>query len=331
MGRCLGSRLDGAPARIDKAAPLRSAALSATVTPASPVRQDAARGIALMLVGMLVFSLNDVMGKWLVATYSVGQVLLFRSLAALLLLAPFLGRPGSWTIFGGDRPGLQVLRAVLSTAEVLLFYAAVIHLPLADAMTFWLAAPIYVAALSPFILGDRIGWRRWTAIAVGFAGVVVALEPSAATLTWPAGIALAGSVAFALMMVTGRLLRDTPDIGLIFWQVVGALLVGIVAAPFGWVTPSGRDLGLLALLGIVAMGAHICVNRSLKLADAATVTPFQYTLLLWAIVFGYLVFGDRPRLSMLLGAAVIVIAGLFILFRERQRRRAAEILAPTEL
>lgn len=321
VGPSRAARLDGGRAGTDKAGPSRSGPLSRTIPSAGPVPQDAARGIALMLLGMLVFSLNDVMGKWLVATYSAGQVVLFRSLAALLVLAPFLGRPGAWTIFGGGRPGLQAARAALSAAEVLLFYAAVVHLPLADAMTFWLAAPIYVAALSPLLLGARIGWRRWSAIAVGFAGVLVALEPSAATLTWPAATALAGSIAFALMMVTGRLLRDTPDIGLIFWQTAGALVVGLAAAPFGWVAPSLPDLALLSLLGIVATAAHICVNRSLKLADAATVTPFQYTLLLWGILFGYLVFGDAPRPSMLLGAAVIVAAGLFILFRERQRRR----------
>lgn len=289
--------------------------------------QDPARGIALMLIGILVFSLNDVMGKWLVATYSVGQVLLFRSLAALLLLLPFVGRPGAWRIASGGRPGVQLVRAVLSTAEVMLFYWAVVHLPLADAMTFWLAAPIYVAALSPLLLGDRIGWRRWSAIAVGFAGVLVALQPSAATLSWPALIALLGSVAFALMMVTGRLLKDAPDITLIFWQTAGALLAGIVTAPFGWATPGPRDLALLALLGIVATAAHACVNRSLKLADAATVTPFQYTLLPWAILFGYLVFGDVPRPAMMIGAGVIVASGLFILFRETRLRRAAAAAA----
>ncbi|MDB5590869.1 DMT family transporter [Enterovirga sp.] len=283
-------------------------------------RSQTARGIGLMLLGILIFSLNDVLGKWLVATYSVGQVLLFRSLAALLLLLPFLVRAGAWRITAGGRPGLQALRAVLSTAEVLLFYWAVVYLPLADAMTFWLAAPIYVAALSPVLLGDRIGWRRWAAIGVGFGGVLVALQPSAATLTWPAAIAMAGSVAFALMMVTGRLLKDVPDVTLVFWQTAGALAAGIVTAPLGWVTPTGPDLALLSLLGVVALAAHLCVNRSLKLADAATVTPFQYTLLLWAVLFGFVVFGDVPRPSMLVGAAVIVLAGLFILFRESRRR-----------
>lgn len=279
---------------------------------------NARLGIAIMLLGIFMFSLNDVMGKWLVATYSVGQVLLIRSAAAMLVLLPFLWRDGIRPLLAVERPGIQALRVVLSSAEVYCFYFAVITLPLADVMTYWLAAPIYVAALSPFLLGEKVGWRRWTAIMIGFVGVVIALEPSAATLTAPALISIFGSFCFAFMMLSGRALRATPDRTLVFWQIVGAGLVGIVTAPFGWVTPSSFDLSLLAMLGVVAMLAHVCVNRSLKLADAAVVAPFQYTLLFWAVVLGFLVFGDVPRPAMLVGAAVIVAAGLFILVRERQ-------------
>lgn len=278
-------------------------------------------GVALMLLGMFLFSANDVLGKWLVSTYSVGQVLLIRSVAALVVLAPFLWRAGLVSLVRVERPGLQAVRMALSTAEVVFFYSAVRHMPLADAMTYWLAAPIYVAALSPLLLGERVGWRRWSAIAAGFVGVVVALEPSSATLSMPAVYALAGSLAFALMMVTGRSLRGTPDAALVSWQIVGALVFGAVVAPAAWVPPTAPDFLLLALLGVVAMGAHVCVNRSLKLAPAATVAPFQYTLLLWAIVFGWAVFGDVPRPTMMTGGAIIVAAGLYIFFREQKLRR----------
>ena len=277
----------------------------------------------MMLLGILMFALNDTLGKWLVATYSVGQVLLIRSVAALLVLAPFLWRMGMRSLVTVERPGMQMLRVVLSSLEVYAFYFAVMSLPLADVMTYWLAAPIYVAALSPFLLGEKVGWRRWTAIFVGFIGVIIALEPSAATLTAPALISIFGSFCFAFMMLSGRALRGTPDKVLVFWQIVGAGLIGLVTAPFGWVQPSGFDLALLAELGVVAMVAHVCVNRAMKLADAAVVAPFQYTLLFWAVVFGYLVFGDVPRPAMLVGAAVIVAAGLFIFFRERAARDAA--------
>ncbi len=282
-------------------------------------RHDTTRlGIAVMLLGILMFSLNDVMGKWLVATYSVGQVLLIRSAAALLILSPLIWRSGFRTLAHVERPGMQVLRVLLSSVEVYCFYFAVIYLPLADVMTYWLAAPIYVAAMSPFLLGEKVGWRRWTAIFIGFAGVIIALEPSAATLTAPALISIFGSFCFAFMMLSGRALRGTPDVTLVFWQTAGAGLLGLVTAPFGWVHPDMFDLSLLALLGVVAMLAHVCVNRALKLADAATVTPFQYMLLLWAVVFGWLVFGDVPRTSMLIGAMIIIIAGLFIFFREQR-------------
>lgn len=280
-------------------------------------------GVGLMLLGMFLFSANDVLGKWLVATYSVGQVLLLRSVAALVLLSPFLWRLGWRPLLRPERPGLQATRVAFSTAEVFLFYLAVVYLPLADVMTYYLAAPIYVAAMSPLLLGEQVGWRRWTAIAVGFVGVLVALQPSAATLTLPAFISIAGSLAFAFMVVTGRTLRGTPDTTLIFWQTTGALVAGMVLAPWNWVEPDAASAMLLGLLGIVSMIAHVCVNRSLKLADAAAVAPFQYTLLLWAILFGYLVFGDVPRASMLAGAVVIVGAGLFIFFREQRKAAPA--------
>lgn len=288
----------------------------------APATRNTARiAIAVMLLAMLMFTLNDVMGKWLVATYSVGQVLLIRSAAAMIVLLPFLWRDGVKPLFTVERPGMQALRVLLSSAEVYCFYFAVITLPLADVMTYWLAAPIYVAAMSPFLLGERVGWRRWLAILIGFGGVVIALEPSAATLTAPALISIFGSFCFAFMMLSGRALRGTPDTTLVFWQIVGAGLFGVVTAPFGWMTPTAFDLGLLGLLGVVAMAAHVLVNRSLKLADAAVVAPFRSTLLFWAVIFGFIVFGDIPRPAMLIGAAVIVAAGLFIFFREKMLER----------
>lgn len=277
-----------------------------------------------MLLGILLFSLNDTLGKWLVATYSVGQVLLVRSAAAFIVLAPFLYRRGAWTVLHPQQVGLQVLRAGFSTVELLLFYWAVVYLPLVDAIAYYLAAPIYVAALSPWLLGERIGWQHWVAILAGFCGVLIALDPSSAALSAPAFIAIAGSLFFALMMVTGRKLRSVPDLALVFGQTAGGLLAGAATVGTGWVGTQPSDLVLIGLVGIVALCAHLCINRSLKLADAALVSPFQYMLLVWAILFGYVFFGDTPRFSMLLGALVIVTAGLFILLDGRRRAGRAE-------
>jgi drug/metabolite transporter (DMT)-like permease len=292
--------------------------------PPSAVSGAARLGVMLMLLGMVMFSLNDVLGKWLVATYSVGQLMLIRSLAALVVLAPFFWRMGWRRLVDVDRPKLHLLRSALFAFEASGFYFAVAFMPLADAMVYWLAAPIYVAALSPLLLGEKVGWRRWTAIIVGFIGVVIALEPSRDTFTLPALIALAGSLAFSLAMVLGRSLRAAPDTTLVFWQVAGAAIfagVWCLVDPAGWAPLTGVDFSLLCLLGIVAMSAHMLVNRSLKLADAATVVPLQYTLLLWAVLFGWMFFGDAPRPAMLVGAIFIVASGLFIFFREQQLKR----------
>lgn len=261
-------------------------------SPAAAGPRSALPGIGLMLAGIFFFAVNDVMGKWLVATYPVGQVLLLRSAAALVVLAPFLWAGGVTAVRRAPLPGLQLLRVLFSTLEVVCFYWAVVYLPLADVMTYYLAGPIWVAAFAALWLGERLDRARLVAVLVGFLGVLIALRPSPATFTPPALIAIAGTVFFALMMITARRLRGTNDVVLVTGQTLGALVFGILAAPIGWVTPSLRDFALLSILGVVAMVAHVCVNRSLKLAPASVVAPYQYTLIVWAALFGYLVFGD---------------------------------------
>ena len=188
--------------------------------------QNIALGIGLMLLGIFLFSANDVLGKWLVASYSVGQVLLFRSTAAWLVLAPMAIRMGPANLVRVERPGLQVLRVVCSSGEVVCFYLAVTALPLADAMTYYLAGPIYVTVLAALILKEHVGWRRWTAVVVGFGGVLLALQPSAESFGWPALVALLGSVLFAFLMIITRSLRGTPDVTMVAWQFTAALIVG---------------------------------------------------------------------------------------------------------
>lgn len=283
---------------------------------APTVRSGVLAGIGLMVLGIFMFAVNDAMGKWLVSTYSVGQVLLLRSFAALVVLLILIGRSG-FSFALPPQPGLHAVRVTFSTLEVACFYWAVMYLPLADVMTYYLAGPIYVAALAPFLLGERIDRSRMAAIALGFVGVLVALRPSTATLTWPALIALAGSIFFTFLMIITRKLRDTSDTTLVMSQTLAALLFGCIAAPFAWVPPSTRDFALLSLLGVVAMVAHVCVNRSLKLAPASVVAPYQYTLLVWAVILGYLVFGDVVQPATLIGAGIICGAGLALILLER--------------
>jgi drug/metabolite transporter (DMT)-like permease len=246
--------------------------------------------------------------------------------AALVVLAPLIWRTGPTPFRFAPHPWLQLARVVLGSVEVAFFYWAVVYLPLADVMTYYLAGPIYVAALAAPLLGERLDRGAVAAIALGFVGVVVALNPSASSLSWPALIAVAGSVAFAFLMIVTRKLGGTNGVVLVTTQTLGALVLGAVLTPFGSTMPSPRDFALMALLGVVALAAHACVNRALQLAPASVVTPYQYTLIVWAVVFGWLVFGDVPRAAVLAGAGVIVAAGL-LLFLVEQRRAAGRSLA----
>jgi len=280
-------------------------------------------GIGLMLAGVWAFSFGDALGKYIVATYPVGQLLFLRACASLLLLAPMIWHSRR-AFIELERPGLHVLRVVLSTAEVAAFFVAVGYLPLADVITYYLACPIFVTALSAIVLREQVGWRRWTAVAVGFCGVLIAMRPSTQTISWPALIALSGSTSFAILMLITRQVRGAPDIVLASSQFVGTLVFGAVLLPFGWSTPTLPDFGLFALAGCISIGALLCVNRSLKLAPASVVVPYQYSMIVWAVIFGYVVFGDMPSPATLLGAAIIIAAGFYIFLREQALGKEAE-------
>jgi drug/metabolite transporter (DMT)-like permease len=283
-------------------------------------RSNALAGIGFMLVAVFFFGLTSAVGKWLVAKYPVGEFLLLRSLFTLVLLSPFIWRAGTAAFVHAPRRGLQVVRVALIAVEVAMFFWAVSQMPLADAQTFYLAGPIYVTALSVWLLHERVGWRRWTAVLIGFSGVVVALRPSSASFTLPALIVLTGSIIYALLLIATRVLRDTDATVLMTAQFAGILLLGAILAPFAWITPTPHDLMVFLGLGAVSLASQFCVLRALKLADASVVVPYQYTLIIWSIVFGWQLFGEWPDGWTVTGAAIIIAAGLYIFWREKVTR-----------
>ena len=295
--------------------------------PALDERSARLAGIGLMLFGVFMFSFGDALGKFLVGTYSVGQLLWLRACAALLLLLPVIWqqRRAFLTL---ERPWLQLLRVTLSTMEVAAFFIAVVYLPLADVITYYLACPIFVTALSGLVLHEKIGWRRWSAVIIGFCGVLIAMRPSAQTVSWPALIALGGSISFAFLMLITRSLRATPDIVLASTQFIGTFTLGALMSPFGWVTPDLGSLGLFALAGGISVSALLCVNRALKHAPASVVVPYQYSMIVWAVIFGFVVWGDVPSPATIMGAAIIIGAGLYIFLREQKMGREETVVNP---
>jgi drug/metabolite transporter (DMT)-like permease len=287
----------------------------------TPAPNNHLAGIVLMAAAVLCFTLNDVLGKWLVATYSVAQVLVLRSIAALVVLSPMVAREGAEALLRPRRMGLQLLRVACGTLEVAAFYWAVSMMPLADTLAFWMATPIFVAVAGAVILKEKLEPARLAAVVLGFIGVLLALGAGLDAGWLPVLIAVFGVCVYTGYLLCTRALRGTPASVLAVYQMLGALLFGLIMLPFGWVTPSLADAALLMLLGVVATGAHLAVTKSLALAPAAVVVPWQYSMILWGILFGWIFFAEVPEPLMLVGVAVIVGAGLWLTKLEMQAAR----------
>lgn len=279
-------------------------------------------GILLYSIGIFCFAVSDALGKWLVADYSVAQLMTLRGLGAVAVLGPALGATQSRFI--GPRPwGLHLARVACSAIDTYCFYFASRSLPLADELTLYLAAPLIMVALSSLMLGERVGLGRWAAVLAGFAGVLIALHPSGAALSPAALVALFGALMFALSLTITRRLRATPWLELVTYQVVGTGLVGAALAPLGWIAPTMADLGLMALVGIVSMGCFMCITKALSIAPASVLAPLQYLSVVWAALMGWLVWGDVPSQALVMGCLVIIASGLVVL-RVEGRATAAE-------
>ena len=275
------------------------------------------QGIALLALSTLIFAFSNVLAKYLTADYPIGEALVIRSLIALILMAPFVRATPIIAALRAE-PGLHALRMVLTAAEIYCFYYAVSLLQLADVTTFYLAGPLMLTATSAIVLHEQVSRARWLATVAGFVGVVVALRPSAGAVSLPALIALLGAAMYSVVLLATRSLRRTPNTVLVPLQLVSLLLAGAITLPFAWTTPTLTALGLMIVVGTIAIGGYVCVNRALALAPASVVAPFQYLSLVWAITGGYLAFQDIPDHATLAGAAIIVAAGLFTLLLERQ-------------
>jgi len=287
-----------------------------------PAGRAQARGIALMLLCTLCFAVMDALSKLLIVRYPVSEIMFVRY-AFFLLTVLALARPRKLAArLAVRRPWYQVLRAVFLVADQILFVLGLAYLALADAHVLVSTTPLMVAALSVPLLGEQVGRRRWAAIAAGFFGVVVVLQPEGGLFRPAALCPLGAAVLFALYQTMTRVVSrtDPQDATLLYTGLVGALTFGL-AAPFGWVTPDAHGWILMAALAVVSCVAQISLIKALALAPAALLQPFFYMTLVWAIIVGFAVFDAVPAPTTLAGAGVIAGAGLYTLHRERLRTR----------
>jgi S-adenosylmethionine uptake transporter len=276
------------------------------------------------LIAFTIFSASDAAVKWLSARYSVLQILFIASLFAFVPVGALIARQGGLAQLRPRHPWLVGLRAVLLAVDTVLVFFAFTRLPLADAYTLLFTAPMLVTALSVPLLGEHVGWRRWSAVVVGFAGVLIVLRPGFAAIDLGHIAALASSLFFALaMMVVRRIGSNESTGGLLVTLLLASLVVSAPALPAVYVTPTAGDLALMAGIGLAMGLGHLGLIQAFRLAPSAVVAPFQYSQIVWAVFFGLLLFGDRPTRWVLGGSAVIIASGLYILWRETVRRRQA--------
>ncbi len=279
-------------------------------------------GIGLILMSVALYALGNAFGKWLLLFLPIGQFFFIRSLSALVLVTPFCWRLGLEAILRPPRPRLLLLRVLINAIEATLFYLTAMALPLADTMIFWLASPIYVSAFSPLLLGERVEWQRWAAVLTGFAGVMIAMRPSMASVSWPTLFGLLGGILYASNVIITRSLRTTPPVVIVTWQVVTLGILSALSLPFLGQLANWPNASVAALLGLSTVLGLVLSATSLRLAPASTIAPYQNTSLIWSGLFGFLFFGEVPDLATIVGGTIIIGASLHIFLREQKAVRA---------
>lgn len=292
---------------------------------------DPVKGMTIMAGCMVVLPAMDAIAKYM-ATFeamSPGQVTFYRFFFQFAALLPIAWRvPGA--LLGGRRPCMNLLRGALHAAASLMFFMAVKYMPLADVFAIYFVEPFMLTIMSAVFLGDRVGWRRWLAIVIGFGGAMLVIQPSYAIFGWTALLPVVCAFLYTLYLFLNRAIGDADDpITMQFVAGAGGTLF-MAAALFGgpMIEPiefipslpgSVLGLSLLVLLGSISGYVHLLVVRAFRLAPLSLLAPFQYFEIISATILGYLLFGDFPTLSKWMGIAIIVGSGLFIIWRERAR------------
>lgn len=274
-----------------------------------------------MLASGLVFAIADALSKELARTLPIVEIAWMRWCGILLAVGPVLiASRGGVLRSGATR--LQMLRAICLLGSSLLFVAGLSRLPLASATTINFVSPMIVTALSIPLLGERVGARRWAAVAVGLLGVVIVVRPGSGTFGWAALFPILSAACWAAGVIATRRLGgiDGPWTAMSYTALVGSAALSL-AVPFDFVLPTASELALAAAMAALATAGQFLTILAYMRAPASVVVPFVYVMLLWSSGLGYLVFGNLPDAWTWIGAAIIVASGVYTAHRERLRAR----------
>ena len=274
-------------------------------------------GIAYAVAGMLLMSVMDTIVKWLSTGYPVSEIVLFRNVFGLLPLLVALALTGGPKSLRSPQPLLMILRALFALGAGFMFFAALRTIPLADAFALAFTGPLFITALSVPLLREKVGIHRWSAVIVGFIGTLVILRPAGQTFDPAAFLVIGAAFCYAMVMIlTRRLAPRNTTLSMMIWAAAISILISGALVPFEWVTPSPLDFALLALMGLVGSAGMFLIGQGYRYAPAAVIAPFDYSILLWGVLFGWILWQELPDRLVWLGAAIVVASGIYIVRRE---------------
>ena len=288
------------------------------------------KGILLKVASALVFAVMSALVRFVSETIPVGQIVFFRSAFAVVpVVAIYVYRRELGAAVRTGRPMGHLTRGLIGIAGMFLSFAALARLSLAEATAISFAAPLITVVLAALILRERVRKYRWSAVGIGFAGVLVMLSPHLSLGRIghaPEPAAVIGAILAVLAAVTSaastiqtrRLTGSETNSAIVFYFSVIAAIGGIMTWPFGWASPSMLVLAALISIGVLGGLGHLLLTESFRLAPASVVAPFDYTSILWAFILGYALFGEVPAAVVFVGAAIVTAAGVFVILRERQ-------------
>jgi drug/metabolite transporter (DMT)-like permease len=296
------------------------------------------KGLILMALAMTILPCMDGIAKYM-STFqamSPGQVAFYRFFFQMLLTLPFLVAISGREAFRVKRPWMNLLRGALHASATLLFFTSIKYMPLADAFAIYFVEPFMLTAMSALFLGEKVGWRRWSAIVIGFGGAMIVIQPSFEIFGLKALLPIACAFLFALYLFLNRAIGDA-DPPLTMQTIAGlggTVFMGLALVAGHWTGNADFELALpgstftlviLLVLGLLSGYGHLLVVHAFRLAPVSILAPFQYFEIISATILGFLVFGDFPSASKWLGVAIIVGSGLYIIWRERKAAKASPV------
>lgn len=273
-----------------------------------------------MMIAVALLALMDTTGKYITADFPVSQILWVRY-GVFLILACLLARPrGIIKSLSSRQPGLQIGRSLLLVVEVAVFLFSFKNLPLVTVHSVGASSPLIATALAIPLLGEKVGIRRWLAVIIGFAGVLLIIRPGHNEFGGAVYLPLLGALLWALYQIlVRRVVRDGPETTSLYTALVGFAAFGMIA-PFEWQAPDLKGGILLLAVGVFGGSGHILLIKSLQLAPASVLQPLNYMILVWAAILGFVVFGYIPDVWTIAGALIVVASGLYAISRQQRER-----------